>query len=102
MENGAQNDKICLQNSYFYMDLNAMILITIGASEKYVRNFSVRLIFFIAPYLWSSIEGGSIFQNQYQSFIFHQETKFHQVLLNWDISTFYRIFGQENCESWEF
>ena len=36
----------------------------------------------MAQYLWSSIQGGNIFQNQYQSFTFHQQTKLHQVCWN--------------------
>ena len=49
---------------------------------KIFAKFSLRLIFFMAQYLWSSIQGGNIFQNQYQSFTFHQQTKSHQVCWN--------------------
>ena len=41
----------------------------------------------MAQYVWSSIQGGNIFQNK--SFTFHQ------VLLKWDISTFQQIFVRE-------
>ena len=58
----------------------------IWCNFKIFAKFSLRLIFFMAQYLWSSIQGGNIFQNQYQSFTFHQQTKLHQVWM-WDIFT---------------